>query len=230
MKNNIFFKAVPGLFQRRKKIKDDNQQYFYNNKLLESVNKLKVTNKEIVANVRELHSSTEYLQKVMNEISNHSQSSLKGVNQLHDKLHNLQSDQKERVEKQLQSLQESINYLKDTQETNQANVKNEHELLILLLEGLYERIESLQKEYETEIHSISNKMMIKQREAEEKSNILIDNDKANNNLLFKIREQHLEFEQNIINEQANFVEQLTELRKDMKSLQAILENDILQKN
>ncbi|MCD8511122.1 MAG: hypothetical protein LRY73_15490 [Bacillus sp. (in: Bacteria)] len=55
---NIFFKAVPGLFQRSKKLSGMNQEYFYDNKVRESIAKLESSNHELVEKILDLNKST----------------------------------------------------------------------------------------------------------------------------------------------------------------------------
>ncbi|MDQ0254302.1 ABC-type transporter Mla subunit MlaD [Evansella vedderi] len=242
---NIFFKAVPGLFQRRKNIKNDNQQFYYDNKVMDSINKLQKANHKLVDKITSLNESTnkvgektedlfqiidnikydhaEEMEKVLGQMSELNENQKLEMEDMKNYLKNLQRKQQEKMGRQLGDLRTNLQQLKELQDKNQINSTNDHEILTVLLEGLYDRLDTLQQNHKKEIGRIATKLGETNKDIQEKSNIQLEYSKTHSDLLYKLREQHFDYESNQLEEQKKLVDIIEELRGDMKKLEKLME-------
>ncbi|ADU30558.1 hypothetical protein Bcell_2298 [Evansella cellulosilytica DSM 2522] len=145
------------------------------------------------------------------------------VEALKNQLHKMEKQQQEKIGKQISDIQKTIHTLKTDQETTKLNEINEHEILNLLLEGLYERIDTLKAEHESELNKLSHEITGVKESFEEANSIQLQNDKTNADLLYKLREHHFEFEAHQLKEQQKLVQLMSELQEDVTKLNKMLE-------
>ncbi|MBU9720637.1 MULTISPECIES: hypothetical protein [Bacillaceae] len=244
---NVFFKAVPGLFRKKKHIETDNQTVFYNNKVMDSINKLQQTNGQIVDNILRLNRSTNYisskttdlhemindvkfeqeeeLARVFEHLDGLTEKQLDELQQVHKELNMVQQKQQDKFVRNFKEIENSLKHFKSKQETNNIDMKNEHEILIVSLERLFNRIDDLQEKHTSEMEQIINKLEKTQQGIDEQSDIHLEHNKLNADLLYKLREHHFEFESTSTKEHENIQHLLSELRKEVSSLKNVLTKD-----
>ncbi|MDG5787222.1 hypothetical protein QA612_06930 [Evansella sp. AB-P1] len=227
MKNNIFFKAVPGLFKRKKIINNPNQSLYYENKILKSISNLENTNKGISENVMDLNVTAsdlgERIKRIVQQLYEFNDNHNDSIVQLKEFVQEEQKNQYITFRKEYEDLRTSIHELQAAQDTNNINIANEHEILTLLLEGVYERLQTLQDDLEVEMKKLAGRIDETKKEVNENSGIHLENDKIQADLLFKMREFNFELENNQLAEQKNLTNLIYDLRQDVSRLQDKIE-------
>ncbi|MBU9713110.1 hypothetical protein [Evansella tamaricis] len=244
---NIFYKAVPGLFRRKKIVESDNQSFYYNNTVMESLNNLEVTNKKLVNNLTGLSKSTnqigertkelseaismvehmqaEELDKVADQINMLTDRQVEEMNELREHFQNLQQKHQERLGNQIGELEISLRRLKSDHDVNHINVKNDHEILTVSLERLYQRLEDIKDKQVEEIKKVSEKIDETQQELAEQSDIHMNNNKLNADLLYKLREHYFEYENISIKEHERLEGLMMDLHNEVIRIKEMMAAD-----
>lgn len=242
---NIFFKAVPGLFQRSKKVNGKNQEYYYDNKVQESIAKLENSNRELVTRLLHLNETTstvgkrtmdlfhliddvkmdqaEEMEKLLEQMNEINDTQKIELEQLKGIFQNNYRKQDEKVSKQLGDLRTHLKQLKENQSQNQINQSNDHEAFIVLLEGLYKRLDSMQLEQQQEMEKIITEINVAKKELAEGDDIHLEYNKSNADILHKMREQHFEFENTQLVMQKQLSQLIKDIRKDVSNLEKLME-------
>ncbi|MCD8511121.1 MAG: hypothetical protein LRY73_15485 [Bacillus sp. (in: Bacteria)] len=118
-----------------------------------------------------------------------------------------------------------MNQLKEKEAKNQINQANDHEAFLVLLEGLYTRLDSMKLEQKKETERIVNEIKVTKRALVENDDIHLEYNKSNADILHKMREQHFEFENNQIELQKQLGLLINDIRKDVTILEKMMRED-----
>lgn len=152
------------------------------------------------------------------------------LEKLRQNLYELQKKQQKKIAGQIRIIQNKFDELKADQEISKINMSNEYEILKVIMEKLDRKIEDVQEEQKEEITNILKKLSETKADMEESNDIHLQNSRANNDLLFKLREHYIEMEERRLEEQKHLTAMLEELRGNVTYLQKLVElNEVASK-